>query len=109
MRVFALETFDEAGQLGGHGARLAAVLARFRSEGLEAAIAITRRPVEQRIDRDGAAFGIGNVVVAGGDLLGTAREFAACERFEHQRRDQEVKISQSPNLRSEEDHRHGRG
>jgi len=90
MWVFALEAFDEAGQLWCDGARLATVLARFGGEGLEAAVAVARRPVEQRIDRDGAAFRIGDVVVAGGNLLGAAREFAAGQRLQHEWRDQTI-------------------
>ena len=88
MRVFAFETFDEVGQLRGQGARLAAVLARFGSQGLEAAGAVAERPIQQRIDGNRSAFGIGDVVVTGGNLLGAAGEFAAGKGFEHQRRNQ---------------------
>ena len=90
MRVFALEAFDQIGQLRGDGARLAAVLPRLGRQRFEAAVAVAERPIQQRIDRNRGAFGIRNVVVAGGDLLGAAGEFAAGQSFEHQRGDQAV-------------------
>ena len=61
-----------------------------RRQGFEAAVAIAERPIQQRIHRNRSAFGMRNLVVAGGDLLGAAREFAAGQRFQHQRRDQPV-------------------
>src|SRR5271157_5472251 len=85
MWVFAFEAFDEAGELWGQGARLAAVLPRFGRQGLEAAGAIAKRPIQQRIDGNGNAFGIGDGVVTGGNLLGAAGEFSAGQSFEHQR------------------------
>ena len=90
MRIFAFEAFDEVGELRGDGARLAAILAGLRRQGFEAAVAVAQRPIQQRIDGNGGAFGIGDVVVAGGDLFGAAGEFAARQRFQHQRRDQAV-------------------
>ncbi len=66
-------------------ARLAAVLARFGRQSLEAAGAVAERPIQQRIDGNRNAFGIGNVVVTGGNLLGAAGEFSAGQSFEHQR------------------------
>ena len=90
MRVFAFEAFDEAGQLRGDGARLAAVLARFGGQRLEAAGAVAPRPIQQRIDGNRGAFGIGDVVVAGGNLLSAAGEFAARKSFDHQRGDRAV-------------------
>src|SRR6266550_3750357 len=90
MRVLALETFDEAGQLRSDGAGLSAVLARLGSQGLETAVAITQRPIEQRIDGNRRSFRMRDVVGASGDFLGTAREFAAGKTFDHQRRDQPV-------------------
>jgi len=42
MRVFALESFDEIGQLRSDGARLVAILARLGSQSLEAAGARVR-------------------------------------------------------------------
>src|SRR5439155_10274230 len=67
------------------GARLAAVLARFGRQGLEAAGAVAERPIQQGIDGNRNAFGIGNVVMTGGNLLGAAGEFSARKSFEHQR------------------------
>ena len=83
MRVFAFQTFDQVGELRGDGARLAAVLARFRGQGIEAAAAIAERPLEQSIDGNRNPLGIGNVVLTGGNLLGAAGEFPAGQGFEH--------------------------
>jgi len=87
MRVLALEAFDEAGQLRGDGAGLSAVLARLGSQRFETAVAVAQRPIEQCIDANRRPFRMGDVVVAGGDLLGAACEFAAGKTFDHQRRD----------------------
>ena len=83
MRVFAFQAFDQVGELRGDGARLAAVLARFGGQGIEAAVAIAERPLEQRIDRNRNPLGIGNVVLTGGNLLSAAGEFTAGKGFEH--------------------------
>jgi len=64
MRVFALEAFDQSGQLRGDGAWLAAVLARLGSESSEAAVAVALGPFQQRVNGDGAAARIGDVVLA---------------------------------------------
>src|SRR4029450_7765668 len=69
MRVLALETFDEGGQLRGDAAGLAAVLTRFGRERLETAVAVAHRPVEQSIDGNRRSFGKGDLIMAGGDLL----------------------------------------
>jgi hypothetical protein len=90
MRVLALEPFDERGQLRRDGAGLAAVLARFGSERFEAAAAVAHGPVQQRIDGDRCASGEGDLVMAGGDVVSAPGEFAAGQRFEHQRRNQTV-------------------
>src|SRR6266705_4334911 len=47
MRVLALEAFDGTGELRSDGAGLSAVLARLGSQGLETAVAIAQRPIEQ--------------------------------------------------------------
>jgi hypothetical protein len=83
MRIFAFQSFDQVGELRSDGARLAAVLAGFGGEGIEAAAAIAERPLEQSIDRNRYALGIGNVVLAGGNLLSAAGEFTAGKGFEH--------------------------
>src|SRR5271165_7368057 len=88
--VFAFEAFDEAGELRGEGARLAAVLAWFGGQGLETVGAVAEGPIEQGIDGNGNAFGIGDVVVTGGDLLGAAGEFTARQGFQNQRRNYAV-------------------
>ena len=87
MRVFAFEAFNETGQLRGDGAGLATVLTRFGSESLEATVAVAPRPIQQCIDGNRCPFRIGDVVVAGGDLLSAAREFTARKSLDHQRRD----------------------
>jgi len=46
MRVFALQAFDEIGELRCNRARLSAVLPGLGREGVEAAIAIAERPVQ---------------------------------------------------------------
>ncbi len=90
MRVLALEAFDETGQLRGDGAGLSAVLARLGSQRFETAVAVAQRPIQQRIDGNRRPFRMGDVVVAGGDLLSAAREFATGKTFNYQRRDQSV-------------------
>jgi hypothetical protein len=90
MRVLALEPFDEG---GGSGATARACPRSWRGLGRQrgqSVAAIAQRPIQQRVHRDLAAGGMGNVVEAGGDLLGAAREFAAGQRFQHQRRDEAV-------------------
>ena len=90
MRVLALEPFDEGGGFRGDGAHLAAVLARLGGQGGESVAAIAQGPLQQRVDRDLAAGGVGDVVEAGGDLLGAACQLAAGQRFQHQRGDETV-------------------
>jgi hypothetical protein len=65
MRIFALEAFDETGQLRSDGAGLATVLARLGSQGLETAVAIAQRPIEQCIDGNRRSFRMRDVVGAG--------------------------------------------
>ena len=77
MRILSLEAFNEAGQLRSDDARQAAVLARLGRQRLEAAVAVAYGPLQQGIGGDSRPFGIGKVVVASGNLLGTACEFAA--------------------------------
>src|SRR5256884_3867798 len=84
MRVLALETFDEAGQLRSDGAGLSAVLARLGSQCLETAVAIAQRKVEQRMDGNCCSFRMGDAVGAGGDLVGGARESAAGKALKKQ-------------------------
>jgi len=90
MRVFALQAFDQVGELRGNGARLTAILPRFGGQGLEAIGAVAERPIQQRIDGNRNAFGIGDVVVTGGNLLSAAGEFSAGKRFQNQRRNYAV-------------------
>ena len=90
MRVLAFEPFDESGGVRRDGAGLPAVLARFGRQARPAVAAIAQRPIQQRVHRDLAAGGMRNVVEAGGDLLGAAREFAAGQRLQHQGRNQPV-------------------
>ena len=46
---------------------------------------VAERPIQQRIDGNRNTFGIGDVVVTGGNLLGAAGEFSAGQSLEHQR------------------------
>ena len=90
MRVLALEPFDEGGGFRRDGAGLSAILTRFGRQRGQAVAAIAQRPIQQRVHRDLAAGGMGNVVEAGGDFLRAACEFAAGQRLQHQRRDESV-------------------
>src|SRR4029453_1007878 len=90
MRVLTFESFDQAGQWGSDGARLASVLTCLGCESFETTPAVTRGPVEQGIDRNCPAFGIRDVVEAGGDLLSAACEFSARQCFQHQRSNQTI-------------------
>ena len=83
MRVLALEPFNEGGGFRRHGAGLSAVLTRFGRQRGQSVAAIAQGPIQQRVHRDLAAGGMGNVVEAGGDLLRAAREFAAGQRLQH--------------------------
>src|SRR5438045_4691056 len=86
MRILALEGFDETGQLRRDGAGLSTVLARLGSQCFETAVAVTQRPIEQRIDGNRRSFRMGDVIGARGNLLGTAREFAAGKTFNENRK-----------------------
>ena len=90
MRVLALEPLDEGGGFRRDGARLAAILTRLGDKRGESVAAITQRPIQQRVHRDLAARGMGDVVEARGDFLGAARQFAAWQRLQHQRGDESV-------------------
>jgi hypothetical protein len=46
--------------------------------------------MQKRIDTEGSAFGIRDVVLAGGDLPGAPREFSAGKDLKHERRNQPV-------------------
>ena len=90
MGVLALEPFDEGSDFWRDGAGLSAILARLGRQRGQSVAAIAQRPVQQRVHRDLATGGMGNVVEAGGDLLGATSEFAAGQRFQHQGRNQAV-------------------
>ena len=85
MRAFPFEPFNERGGFRGDGAQLATVGARFGSERVESIAAIAQGPFQQRVHGHLPARGMRKVVEARGDLLGAAGEFAARERFQHQR------------------------
>ena len=90
MRVLAFEPFDESGGVGSDGTGLPTVLARLGRQSVQSVAAIAQGPIQQCVHRDLAAGGMRKVVEAGGDLLGAAREFAAGQRLQHQRRNQPV-------------------
>jgi hypothetical protein len=83
MRVLAFEPFNEGGGFRRHGAGLSAVLTRFGRQRGQAVAAIAQRPIQQRVDRDLAPGGMGNVVEAGGEFLRAACEFAAGQCLQH--------------------------
>jgi hypothetical protein len=90
MRVLALEPFDEGSDFRRDGTGLPPILAGLGRQRGQSVAAIAQGPVQQRVHRDLATGGMGNVVEAGGDLLGAPGEFAAGQRFQHQRRDQAI-------------------
>jgi hypothetical protein len=90
MRVLSLESLDERGGLGCDRAQLAAVDPWLGGERRESIAAIAQGPLQQRVHRDLAPGGVGNVIEARGDLLGAARQLAARQRFEHERGDESV-------------------
>jgi hypothetical protein len=77
MRVLALEPFAEGGGFRRDGTGLPAVLARLGRQRRQTVSAIAQAPIQQRVHRDLAAGGMGNVVESGGDLLSAPGEFAA--------------------------------
>jgi len=83
MRVLALEPFNEGGGFRRHGAGLSAVLTWFGRQCGQTVAAIAQRPVQQCVDRDLAAGGMGDVVEAGGEFLRAACEFAARQRLQN--------------------------
>src|SRR5207245_9322309 len=90
MRILAREAFEETGQWRSDGAGLSTVLARLGSQCFETTVAVAQRPIEQRIDGNRRSFRMRDVVGAGSDLLGAAREFTAGKTFNDQRGDQPV-------------------
>jgi hypothetical protein len=90
VRVLAFEPFDQGGGFGRDGARQATVLPWFGGESGDSVFPIVQGPFQQRVHRQRTAARIGNVVLAGGDLLGTPSEFAAGQFFQDQRRDDAI-------------------
>src|SRR2546425_13280190 len=82
MRVLTLEPFDEGGGFRRHGAGLSAVLTRFGRQCGQSVAAIAQRPVQQRVHRDLAAGGGGNVIEAGGGVGGRAGGVVPRGRFQ---------------------------
>src|ERR1039457_4415386 len=72
MRVLALEAFDEGSDFRRDGTGLSAILARLGRQRGQAVAAIAEAPIQQRVHRDLAAGGMGDVVEAGGGGLGGA-------------------------------------
>ncbi len=90
MRVLALEAFDECSDFWRDGTGLPAILSRLGRQRGQTVAAIAQGPIQQRVHRDLATGGMGNVVEAGGDLLSAPGEFAAGQRFQHQGGNQAV-------------------
>src|ERR1035441_7641704 len=65
MRVLALEAFDEGSDFRRDGTGLSAILARLGRQRGQAVAAIAEAPIQQRVHRDLAAGGMGDVVEAG--------------------------------------------
>src|ERR1035441_2814987 len=76
MRVLALEAFDEGSDFRRDGTGLSAILARLGRQRGQAVAAIAEAPIQQRVHRDLAAGGMGDVVEAGGGLLRAPGEVA---------------------------------
>jgi hypothetical protein len=66
VRILPLQSFDQLGQLGWHHPGLPAIASRLRSQGRKTTAAIAQCPIEQGIDRERAALGVGDLIVAGG-------------------------------------------
>jgi hypothetical protein len=83
MRVFALEAFDQVGELWRNNTGFAAVLPWLRRQGLKTAVAVTHSPMEKRIEAERSTLGIRDVVLAGYDLAGAPGEFPVGKDLDH--------------------------
>jgi hypothetical protein len=91
MRVYPLEAFDQVGDLRRDGAELPPIGSWFGNQGFETTFAVAEHPVEQTIDRNRRPFGIGEIVVTGGNLPSAPREFPRRKaEFQNQRRNEAV-------------------
>src|SRR5258708_18766801 len=70
MRVLALEAFDECSDFWRDGTGLPAILSRLGRQRGQTVAAIAQGPIQQRVHRDLATGGMGNVVEAGGGPSG---------------------------------------
>ena len=90
MRIFALETFDEIGELGCDRAWLPAILPRLGSQRFETAATVAQHPIQQGVHANRSALGAGDLVMPGGNLFGAPRQLTPRQRFQNQRGDQAV-------------------
>ena len=76
VRVLALQSFDQFSQLRREGPRLPAVASGLRRLVCKTTTAITQRPIEQGIDREGGALGIRDLIGTCSNFLRTSSEFS---------------------------------
>jgi hypothetical protein len=77
MGVLALEPFDEGSDFRCDRTSLPAILSRLGRQRGQSVAAIAEAPIQQRVHRNLATGGMGNVVEAACDLLRAPGEFAA--------------------------------
>src|SRR5215469_3586581 len=90
MWVLAFQAFDQFGQLGWNDTRLPAIASLFPSQGWNATAAIAQHPIEQGVNRKRSALGVGDLVLARGDLLSPPREFTVRQHLQNQRSDNPI-------------------
>src|SRR5262249_17978632 len=90
MWVLAFQAFDQLGKLWWNDTRLPAIASQFRSQGRKATAAIAQHPIEQGGNRKGSALGVGDLVLARGDLLRPSREFTVGQHLQNQRSDKRI-------------------
>ena len=90
MRLLALERLGAVEGVGRDAARLAAVVAWLRLEAVKAILLVLALPAGQRWPADGAAGGVGDLVIAGGDLLAQAALAAGLKLVAQQGQDERV-------------------
>src|ERR1700730_1787616 len=90
MWVLAFQAFDHLGQLWWNDTRLPAIASLFRSQGRKATAAIAQNPIEQGVNRNRSALGVGDLILARGDLLRPSREFTVGQNLQKQRSDKRM-------------------
>src|ERR1700730_11073903 len=90
MLVLAFQAFDHLGQLWWNDTRLPAIASLFRSQGRKATAAIAQNPIEQGVNRNRSALGVGDLILARGDLLRPSREFTVGQNLQNQRSNKRI-------------------